>query len=116
MSKNIKLWVSTLRSDAFQQGRQGLRLSQEQFCCLGVACELYRQSTGKGQWENKPGGIYWFVLDGLDHTGFLPNPVRAWLGIDDPRIERTLAALNDGGHSFEDIANYIEKTLLSTKT
>lgn len=33
-------WVSALRSGKYQQGKGYLRLTDNRFCCLGVACDL----------------------------------------------------------------------------
>lgn len=46
-----RLWVEALRSGEYEQGRTWLR-ENDRYCCLGVACELYRKHTGIGRWES----------------------------------------------------------------
>ena len=50
MKQEIKeKWVSALRSGEYKQGKEGLRIYNE-FCCLGVLCDLYIKETGVGFW------------------------------------------------------------------
>lgn len=125
MNENAKLWLETLEKGEFPDGtkfgqtKQRLRATHaiatkddikseltNEFCCLGVACELYRQVTGDGRWDTK----------GTFETGdfhrsheVMPYPVTRWLemfsgsGIDAEHIQ-CLAELNDAGATFTGIA------------
>lgn len=63
--ENVKKFVDALRSGDFKQGRRALR-SGDSFCCLGVACELYRRATNKGKWVTDAFNPDCFVDDGAD--------------------------------------------------
>jgi hypothetical protein len=39
-------WIEALRSGRFKQGRGSLRDAHDNHCCLGVACELFREDLG----------------------------------------------------------------------
>jgi hypothetical protein len=103
--KNRKKWVKALRSGKYKQGRSHLR-REDRFCCLGVACDLHAKETG-GQWVEISG-----TWSYAEESGILPREVRDWLGFDDGRgligDDLCLAASNDDGASFEEIAQMIE--------
>lgn len=42
MTEPRKLWVEALRSGEYEQTNGALRY-EDKFCCLGVACDLYRK-------------------------------------------------------------------------
>ena len=113
MNDNAKLWVDELEN--FKQAKGHLR-DGDRFCCLGVACELYRRETGKGEW-GIVGGLRYFSLDVNEHTNtYLPDVVMGWLGLtkNSGYFNGTggigsLAQMNDGGSSFEEIAAKIRE-------
>lgn len=129
MNENAKLWVEKLRSGEFQQGKLALHRidNQDSYCCLGVACELYRQATGKGEWvgerqERVVQTRMAFEVDGEYTTDYLPSPVIKWLGLAspeasfcDPYVEsdgchlESLYRMNDRGYDFPIIAHKIEE-------
>lgn len=48
-----KLWLEALESGQFQQISGVLRMNTTNaMCCLGVLCEVYRQQTGNGSWND----------------------------------------------------------------
>lgn len=105
-----KLWVEALRSGKYQQGREVLRRFDgfdHQFCCLGVACDLFAAHEG---------ALSWSLTDSFDgQTQILPVAVRNWLGLRDRNgsygdddHHAALDAHNDSGWSFESIADIIE--------
>jgi hypothetical protein len=56
------------------------------FCCLGVACELYRRETGAAEWSAPCPGTGDRTFLGSD--SYLPKDVREWLGLTyfDPQL------------------------------
>jgi hypothetical protein len=51
MNQDIKKkWVEALRSGEYEQGKDQLRSSDDEFCCLGVLCDVAHKE-GLGQWH-----------------------------------------------------------------
>lgn len=108
-------WVAALRSGKFKQARSALRVESEDgvgYCCLGVLCEVHRQSTKRKGWSR--GEEY------MGESAFLPEQVAKWAGLEidndgdvkPPKCHKTLAQLNDGsGKNFDYIAGIIERNL-----
>lgn len=118
MNENVKKWVAALESGEFQQVKGFLRAG-DQYCCLGVACELYRREVGGVHWRDIGGehlGVKELCLDfGGSASSWLPTQVREWLELRTTnghfaRPEETpnsLASLNDKGATFKEIAAVI---------
>lgn len=112
MNKRIKKsWIKALRSGKYEQGEGALRKG-DQFCCLGVLCDLHAKATGD-QWDADSNGYSYHGARAM-----LPEAVANWAGIndDDPklgprRISKHAAATNDSGKDFSYIADRIEKYL-----
>lgn len=117
MDKRIKkLWIDALRSEKYKQGKGGLRNNFNEFCCLGVLCDLYSKEQG-ARWR-QTSLRHDKVFRIQRQTGVLPNKVAEWAGIgsndglfkykndkEDSRI-----SLNDIElKSFKQIARVIEK-------
>ena len=124
MKERVKAqWVEALRSGEYQQGRNQLRKGDE-FCCLGVLCDL---AVKAGVGLNVEEGPEDYLYDG--ETGSLPRAVREWAGLDSnsPVTDAgALIVLNDGEHqdcdpdeceevaapwTFQQIADVIEAHL-----
>jgi hypothetical protein len=69
-------WTAALRSGGYEQGRGALRVSDE-FCCLGVLCDLAVSSGVVKAAENDYG--YWHYGG---ETGRLPRAVFGWADLD----------------------------------
>ncbi len=110
MNADIKhLWIEALRSGKYQQGRGQLHINN-QFCCLGVLCDIAPNKAWTGsqrEWFNK------------EEMTMLPDSVREWAGLetDDPKLgTATCVELNDGLNGyypldFASIADLIEQYL-----
>lgn len=119
MNANAKKWVAALRSGDFDQ-TTGVLHDEAGYCCLGVACELYRRETGQGEWESEVDeGFHRDTLRFLGEPSTLPNKVREWLGLTDESGNfvsegldvfgyDALVAANDAGEPFDAIARIIE--------
>lgn len=104
MNADIKRkWVEALRSGEYKQGRQQLRTASDEFCCLGVLCDVV--------------GVRWvqdaklrgYMAETDDDESGLWLPDGLGLGIENLDIEEgILAKMNDGGASFSEISDYIE--------
>lgn len=104
MNLDIKAaWISALRSKQYAQGRKLLR-KDNKFCCLGVLCNLHAQAHPDIAKKQK--SAYGYM-----GAGSMPGlAVVNWAGLSYQEAGK-LAELNDGGKSFKEIANYIEKHL-----
>jgi hypothetical protein len=73
---NRKKWIAALRSGKYKQGYGRLNIGNE-FCCLGVACELaYFEGVVTKQEDNYS---YYYCYNKSFNT--LPESVIDWLGI-----------------------------------
>lgn len=122
--KHMRLLVAALRSDEFGQVADYLH-TKDGYCCLGVACELYRRETGNGVWRSRGFEVYYFdpesktqgaIPSSFEEAKLLPYHVYDWIGGiggDIPTTESYASLLNDSGVSFSRIANILEDTYLS---
>ena len=139
VNSNAIKWAEALESGEFNQAKSQLRDSNG-YCCLGVACEVFRRETGKGVWiesvrvfklkllcgegELVQSRRWTFMLDGEVFVGGLPPEVTSWLGLKTKNgqfmtdNENTwLTEINDSTDlGFKHIAKLIrnEPTLYST--
>lgn len=100
-----KLWIKALRSEKFKQGTGALKKRDDdgiiRHCCLGVLEEI---AAKEGVVKRITGS-------------YLALAVQKWAEIDTkdpilgPRIGSCASDLNDGGNSFNFIADRIEKYL-----
>ena len=109
LNENAKAWVAALRSGDYTQTQKMLRRVTKEngtsFCCLGVACDLYRNTVG-GNWDT-------IVLADSELT----PAVMDWLGLEDSigtyynanGNNFTLVGLNDNEYfTFAQIADVIK--------
>ena len=100
--------VEALRSGKYKQGKEQLRPSEDEYCCLGVACDI----SGLGNW-NANLSERRYIIEAVQWSTFtLPPLVQDWLGFDsalgDMNENDTLSAMNDAGSTFNEIADIIE--------
>jgi hypothetical protein len=108
MNQEIKAkWVAALRSGEYRQGQDQLRSFNDEFCCLGVLCDL-ASKAGVGQWEDVSHDR---AFDGA--KGNISESVSKWSGLKRSFCTTTrLVNMNDDeGFNFIEIADYIEKVL-----
>jgi len=95
-----RLWLENLRSGKYKQGFNTLRNVDNEFCCLGVLCDISGLEIDWGNWAQ------------------LPDNVQKWAGLDyNPRVNtkygiQQLSRCNDTYKlSFKEIADLIEEQL-----
>lgn len=127
-------WIKALRSGKYKQGSKALKYHDKgvtRHCCLGVLCELYQQEKKSKQKKlltvkkidpqqdslflnlSAKGHAYRFGDTATD----LPRSVAKWAGMsscDGEYIKShkrvfNLAALNDKGATFKEIADVIDR-------
>lgn len=137
MSTNMEKWLAALRSGEFKQtsgtlGRvRANTLAEREHCCLGVACEMAELPSRETDLRDgarvayqSPKGSF-ISLPPLDVALWLGLEIPSWfeseefnLRLDAPREyqdrpgyalgEYTAAEMNDGGFTFEQIADLIQ--------
>ena len=114
MNPEVKeLWLEALRSGEYEQGTRYLN-SDGKFCCLGVLCEVALRVNPLLVKVEVRQDSYFSITEYDDRKGFLPASVKEWAGLDsnNPRVlDGRLSELNDGGTSFQVIADLIENNL-----
>lgn len=117
MKKKIAMsWANALRSGLYTRTTQGVLKhgvgDNETYDALGVLAEL-AVKNGKAKWKlSSPvmPGVWW--ID--DESPFwLSQNVKKWAGMDlseDDDLEDTIIERFDAGMSFNEIANFIERS------
>jgi hypothetical protein len=101
-------WLAALRSGDYRQAKTALRTDENEFCCLGVLCDVFdqkqwsRDEESFGDWSFRTPEAYDYP-DAWTHraTGLISEQ------------GRYLAEMNDAGKSFADIADWIETYVLA---
>jgi hypothetical protein len=126
MHDNIrKQWVDKLRSGEYPQGTGNLR-SNDNFCCLGVLCELAVEQNVIGPAILAEGSesLYVYVDEKAEdeYDAWLPPAVKKWAGLQTSEVllakpqpipshvapAKSLTSMNDNGATFAQIADFIE--------
>lgn len=107
LGPNQKRWIAALRSGEYAQGQRALH-EEGRFCCLGVACHIFKEELGIEVTYHGE----WYEYD--DCRGAAPTVVCHALGLyngmgalshDD---YDSLALRNDFGTTFTEIADLLE--------
>jgi len=111
MKEQIKeKWLAALRSGDYKQGKAALRSKDDEFCCLGVLCDVLDSDA----WTENPVTCRPYAPDSClfwgGMFGALPMDTRDEVEITDDE-HNTLVDLNDDGRSFEYIADHIERNM-----
>ena len=108
--------VEALESEKYEKGKSYLR-NNDEFCCLGIACDLYMKETGKGKWVESSinPNIYAFRTETDEENTILPTEVAEWLGtmsnecywnpeyLENEHTSHSLAELNDNNETFKEV-------------
>jgi hypothetical protein len=102
-----KKWIEALRGGKYKQTTRYLRRENNTYCCLGVICDLVAPEN----WGNvNNNGVLNFTFQDEENRHMLPRTLMRKLRITRKEAD-ILIHLNDGGSTFNDIANYIERNL-----
>lgn len=110
MNPEIKAaWVAALRSGEYKQGRGQLRNTDDEYCCLGVLCDL-AVKAGVTEWV--------FSLESTSYgcgayeaTVVPPPEVREWDEHSGLSEKGLIFANDEEGMTFDQIADLIEADL-----
>ena len=113
-----KKWLKALRSGEYVQGRSRLVNKNDEFCCMGVLCDLYAHEKGD-HWVIWVDGNWALKGDDEGDFAFLPDCVMKWAEIEsgnplvnEGKNKATLSYCNDTKRwSFNRIADLIEESL-----
>lgn len=76
----IKQWVEALRSGKYKQGRKALRNRNDEFCCLGVLCDISKNTLNL-DWELDSNEVCESEIYTMERNGgVLPDKVWEYLG------------------------------------
>ena len=101
-------WIAALRSGEYRQGRRLLRASDGSYCCLGVLCEVAGLRRD-GEMFVFPGALG-TSADPSRHKAMIFGSLRAAVTDFTEPADRAkeLIEMNDCGHTFAEIANWID--------
>ena len=108
LTENQKIWLAALRSGDYKQGTLYLRTVNDTFCCLGVAADLFKSDDTEVELKGEA-----YIYD--DNGCLAPEYVVNALGLKDRLgycyTGGSLAAINDKGKTFAEIADTFEANL-----
>jgi hypothetical protein len=109
MDANVKQkWLEALRSGKYKQGSAFLHPKADEFCCLGVLCDVI---DNKGWQGYDSTDIYTYVGPHKHKSNsYVPSDLSDSIGLS-INAQTQLSRMNDDGHSFSIIADYIEGNL-----
>jgi len=101
MMVTLKEWIAALRSGEYQQGQELLHPTEDEFCCLGVYCDLIDPTWSLSVFPNTGNNVLtWHT----DYRDFAPGE-----NIDMETQEFLAEYWNDAGRTFLEIAEYLEE-------
>jgi len=111
MKEDVKnKWVEALRSGKYKQGKRCLRNENDEFCCLGVLCDLYDPNL----WGKDNGNEKYRYDNHPYRFSFPPTKVLQWSDMpkytNDLNISVSLLIdMNDHQNkTFNEIADFLE--------
>ena len=123
MNPEIKQkWIDALATATYKQGKGCLRNQKDEFCGLGVLCDIYSKETGV-EWTPSDKDIEGVIEDGMEIEGrmaTLPKEIMEWAGLESfnpvVNIESLgmcpLTHVNDSlNYTFPQIAELIQEQL-----
>lgn len=114
MNQAVKVLVQALRSGDYEQ-ETGMLRNGNHYCCLGVACNIYKELTGDGEWAEAD-SRYGFIAAQCQKRDIMPEAVKKFFGFKwndgGLGVESAVGSLseaNDTGKTFAEIADIIEE-------
>lgn len=122
---NRKLWFKKLEETELKQGKGALCTRNNEYCCLGIACEVAIENgllIEKWMDEKYSDNVHLYGKRNEDiSSAYLPSIVSDWLGmktiegapVNEPmslsKVDDSCAIMNDEGLSFKEIAQRLQK-------
>lgn len=112
-------WVNKLLNGGYKQGMHRLVSDTDDFCCLGVMCDISKtdlewKDNGDGAWKmgGKVAGLPQEVMKEFGMSSTLGRRKDWEFIIIDGKRYNSLAAANDFGVKFKQIAAYVKKNYM----
>jgi hypothetical protein len=105
--ENRKKWVEALRSGKYKQGFYDLRDVYDNFCCLGILCEI----AGEEKYLDEDNNFWIYGPKEENNTAGATDFAKDFVGLIDGlgHFESgVLSSMNDNGVPFDQIADVIE--------
>jgi hypothetical protein len=96
-------WTAALRSGNYKQGAGALKNKNDEYCCLGVLCDI----SGEGEWVPvmKQCAYRDKQEDNITHPG------TTWSGLSLVQMNQLIYFNDDKEWTFQQIADWIEENL-----
>jgi hypothetical protein len=110
MNKDLKdKWIKALRSGNYKQGNRQLRSNNNEYCSLGVLCDV----GDLGEWKNDRNGEkrFKFAATGVACLMAIPDAVLHIIGLNCVTACELMSMNDTEGKSFDQIADYIEENV-----
>ena len=125
-----KKWIKALESLKYKQGKLFMK-KDDCFCPIGIACEIFTEDTGKGEWVPIKQGVMGFKIGENTFINKMPKEVAQYFGLSHwgnwhlPEVNTSknknwcwgnrvkISTLNDRGVSFTTIAKHIRRTYIN---
>jgi len=101
-----KDWCKALRSKEYKQGSGVLRSTTNEWCCLGVLCDIVESTRWEQHEDISDNWFYDGQFEIPEQDDFITK--QSGLDVDTMTV---LATMNDGGDDFDTIATWLEKNL-----
>lgn len=110
MDQEVKArWVEALRSGKYKQGQGSLHNDEDEFCCLGVLCEIQNVPSKRFDEYSE---AYEYTFSELETKYVSETQIPDGYCEISPETMKALIQLNDDDEeTFYEIADYIEETL-----
>lgn len=103
-------WLQALKSGDYVKGKNFLKSSENEYCCLGVLCDLHREEHENEWTDNTHFDKY------MGCGTYLPDGVADWAfeifetnRFDITSLQHSLAEINDESEDFNKVIAEIEK-------
>lgn len=102
-------WVAALRSRKYKQGRFYLKNFDDEYCCLGVLCDIIDSS----KWEKttKEKNPAWTSSNGEKLRTSFNNKDLEKIGLTEKEQDKLISLNDDNSATFSQIADYIEHNI-----
>ena len=106
-SKDLKTrWIEALRSGEYKQGMHYLRKRNDEYCCLGVLCDLFDNTKWDTYFNDSSSyeGVHYDTM----FASSPPKHIMCEVGLTPVEINLLTDMNDEKGWSFEEIADLIE--------